>query len=37
MLLAKFGGELPELAINAINSGRNAMVKALVLTVLVSF
>jgi hypothetical protein len=36
-LLAQFGGELAELAINAINSGQNAMVKALVLTVLVSF
>ena len=37
MFLAKFGGELPELAINAIKIGRNAMVKALVLTALVSF
>jgi hypothetical protein len=37
MLLANFDGELPELVINAINSGQNVMVKALVLTVLVSF
>lgn len=35
--LAPFGGELAELAINATNFGQNAMVKALALTVLVSF
>ena len=35
--LAQFGGELAEPAINATNSGQNAMAKVLVLTALVSF
>lgn len=35
--LAQFDGELVELAINATNFGQNATVKALALTVLVSF
>jgi hypothetical protein len=35
--LAQYGGELAELAINATNSGQSVMVRALVLTVLVSF